>query len=193
MLYRPTGNNIKNKILYDTIVVMKRRKFIQYSIILFGSTIYAKDRSLYALHVSILKEPYQTIAQVIDDLFTPSAGMPTPHSFNVIGFLKAVMQDDRVARERKKDILDGAIWINQSAQNYYIVNYIELLPDQREELLKKISQKQWGDSWLWYLMNYTFEAMFSDPVYGANIDKIGWKWLEYEPGFPRPLKVNKYV
>ncbi|MBU0633015.1 gluconate 2-dehydrogenase subunit 3 family protein [bacterium] len=172
---------------------MRRRKFIQYSVILFGSTIFAKEIGSYALYVSILKEPYQTIAQVIDDLFTPSAGMPAPHSLNVIGFLKAVMEDKRVSNERKKNILDGARWINQSAQDHYIKNYIELLPDQREALLRKISQKQWGDSWLWYLMNYTFEAMFSDPVYGANRDKIGWKWLEYEPGFPRPMKVNIYV
>lgn len=172
---------------------MKRRKFIQYSVILLGSTMFAKEVSSYSLHVTILKEPYQTLSQVIDDLFTPSAGMPRPHSFNIIGFLQAVMADTRVKTETKKLILEGAGWINQTAQNHYIKNYIELQPQERERVLKEISQKKWGDNWLWYLMNYTFEAMFSDPVYGANIDKVGWKWLEYEPGFPRPPKVNAYV
>ena len=172
---------------------MKRRKFIAYSVVLFSSTLFAKEINSYALHVTILKEPYQTISQVIDDLFTPSVGMPSPHSLNVIGFLKAVMRDKRVTNERKEFILNGVEWLNQTAQNHYIKNYIVLSSDQRQELLKKISQKQWGDNWLWYLMNYTFEAMFSDPVYGANSGKIGWQWLEYKPGFPQPPKVNRYV
>ncbi|WP_345991193.1 gluconate 2-dehydrogenase subunit 3 family protein [Sulfurimonas sp. HSL-1716] len=172
---------------------MKRRKFIAYSAVLLSSTVFAKEAGSYALQVSVLKEPYQTISMVINDLFPSGVGMPNPHSFNVIGFLKAVMQDKRVPAEKKKILRNGTGWINQKAQNHYIKNYIELSPDQRQKILKTISQKQWGDTWLWYLMNYTLEAMFSDPVYGANINETGWLWLDYKPGLPRPLKVNRYV
>ncbi len=172
---------------------MKRRRFIQYSTILLSSTMFAKDVRSYALHVKIVKEPYQTMSQVIDHLFSPSAGMPSPHSLNIVGYLKAVMEDKRVSQYRKKSLLEGVEWINRTSQDHYIKNYIELSFDEREKLLKTISQKQWGDTWLWYLMNYTLEAMFSDPVYGANRDEIGWQWLEYKPGFPQPPKVNRYV
>ena len=177
---------------------MKRREFIKYSVILLGATAFATESGFYALHVKssgikILQEPYQTISIVLDNLFLPHILMPSPHAFNTIGFLQAVMKDKRVSDEIKKTINDGVKWLNQSAKNSYYKSYQELSFSQREKILREISNKQWGDTWLWHLMNFTFEAMFSDPVYGANINQVGWKWLEYESGFPPPLKVNIYV
>jgi hypothetical protein len=178
---------------------MKRREFIKYSALLIGVSSFAYQPSSYALypkgtlHVRILQEPYQTISLVLSDLFPPHIAMPSPHSYNVIGFLEAVLQDKRVTQKSKATLKDGVTWLNQSAQNSYAKKYIELPYIQREKLLKQISQKEWGDSWLWTLMNFSFEAMFSDPVYGANTNQIGWKWLGYESGFPRPPRVNRYV
>jgi len=103
------------------------------------------------------------------------------------------MKDPRVKDETKQILQDGVKWLNQTSKNSYMKNYKELTLSQKETLLKQISLKQWGDTWLWHLINFTFEAMFSDPVYGANINKIGWKWVEHESGLPRPLKVNAYV
>lgn len=172
---------------------MKRREFIQYSALLVGVSAFGVTHGSYAYHVKIMAEPYQTISVVIADLFPPNIAMPSPHSFNAIGFIKAVMQDKRVTQERKKTLIDGVKWLNQTTQNSYAKNYRELSLAQREKVIKQIAQKSWGDTWLWYLMNYTFEAMFSDPVYGANTKMIGWRWLGYESGFPRPPRVNSYV
>ena len=171
---------------------MKRREFITFSTLLLSANLFADTRR-YALHVKITQEPYQSIAKVIEDLFIPSAGMPSPHTFNVIGFLQAVMQDKRVKNTTKEFLLNGVGWLNEAAQKNYSKNYIELSIIQREAVLKQVSQTSWGDGWLWYLLNYSFEAMFSDPVYGANEHKIGWQWLDYEPGIPRPKEVNPYV
>jgi len=137
---------------------MQRRKFIQYSVLLIGSTLFADKIKLYSSHVKILKEPFQTIAKVHDDLFTPSAGMPKPQDFNAIGFLEGVMRDPRV-----------------------------------RDTQKEFTSKEWGNDWLWYIINHAFEAMLSDPVYGANTNEIGWKWLNFIPGEPRPPRVNPYV
>ena len=173
--------------------IMKRRKFLSYSIILLGSTLFARELEKYALHVRIFQEPYQTIATLIDDLFPPNLSMPSAHTFNAIGFLQAVMQDVRVPSRNKQTILDGVKLINQTTQNDYLKNYIELPLEQRETTLQAISQKEWGDNFLWYLMNYTLEAMLSDPVYGGNTDEIGWRWLAHTSGLPQPPKVNPYV
>ncbi len=170
---------------------MRRREFIKYSVILLGSTLFAKN--YYALHVKILKEPFQTIAKVHDDLFTPSAGMPRPQLFNAIGFLKGVMQDPRVQASQKEFIKDGVKWLNMTTNKYYQKDYINLSVEKREKILKSISQKEWGNDWLWYIMNHAFEAMLSDPIYGANTKQIGWKWLDFIPGEPRPPRVNSYV
>ena len=172
---------------------MKRREFIKYFALLLGSSAFASDLKFYSLHVSIIEEPYQSISQVLEQLFPPNIAMPSVHSYNVIGFFKALMRDPRVKSETKMILQDGVKWLNQTSQNNYMKNFIELTHSQKQELLKKISLKQWGDIWLWNLMNFTFEAMFSDPVYGANINQIGWKWLKYESGLPRPPKVNPYV
>ena len=36
------------------------------------------------------------------------------------------------------------------------------------------------------MLLYIFEALLSDPVYGANVNEAGWNWLGYAAGLPRP-------
>ena len=42
------------------------------------------------------------------------------------------------------------------------------------------------------VMYYLAEALMLDPVYGGNPDMIGWKWLEHQAGFPRPVAGKTY-
>jgi len=42
------------------------------------------------------------------------------------------------------------------------------------------------------LLTYLLEALLADPVYAGNPNGIGWKWLQHQPGFPRPTKNKKY-
>lgn len=172
---------------------MNRREFVQYSVLLVGSTLFARQISVYSLHVRVLQEPYQTIAQVHDVLFTPSAGMPRPQAFNAIGFLQGVMKDPRVHDTQKGIIKNGVTWLNMTSKEKFHKNFRALSLSQKETILQYISQKEWGNDWLWYIMNHAFEAMLSDPVYGCNTDKVGWKWLDYTPGYPRPPRINNGV
>ena len=172
---------------------MKRRDFIKLSAILLGTTAFADTSKKYALHVSIVQEPFLTLMRVLEDLFPPNLSMPSIHKINILGFMKAVLRDKRVQTSVKQQIIDGVKWLNLTAKNSYDKNYIELGYIQRENILKEISQKEWGDNWLWNLMNFSFEAMFSDPIYGGNIQENGWKWVGHVSGLPRPPKVNAYV
>jgi len=36
------------------------------------------------------------------------------------------------------------------------------------------------------LLTFIFEALLSDPQYSGNADSIGWQWLDYKFGNPRP-------
>jgi gluconate 2-dehydrogenase gamma chain len=172
---------------------MNRREFVQYSVLLIGSTLFAQKMDIYSSHLSILQEPYQTIAEVHEVLFTPSAGMPRPQNFNAIGFLQGVMKDPRVHYDQKELIKNGVTWLNMTSKEKYQKKYRDLSLDKQEKILQYISQKEWGNDWIWYIMNHAFEAMLSDPVYGANTNKIGWKWLDYTPGYPRPPRINSGV
>jgi gluconate 2-dehydrogenase gamma chain len=172
---------------------MKRREFIKLSAILLSTTAFGENSKQYALHVTLVKEPFMTLMRVQEDLFPPSIAMPSLHKINVLGFIKGVLQDPRVASSTKQKLLDGVKWLNQTTQNSYEKNYIELPYKTREKILQEISKKEWGDVWLWHIMNFTFEAMFSDPVYGGNLNERGWKWVDHVAGLPRPLKVNPNV
>jgi gluconate 2-dehydrogenase gamma chain len=46
--------------------------------------------------------------------------------------------------------------------------------------------------WLSKLTTLIFEAVLLDPVYGGNVNEIGWEWLEHQPGIPRPTSTTKY-
>lgn len=53
---------------------------------------------------------------------------------------------------------------------------------------------QYPDTISWVKQNLTFilESLSMDPIYGINKNEMGWKWLEHQPGFPRPSNENKF-
>jgi len=59
-------------------------------------------------------------------------------------------------------------------------------PAQQDELLREIARSDAGENWLSTLLTYIFEALLTAPAYGGNPGGVGWKWLEYVPGFPLP-------
>ena len=70
-----------------------------------------------------------------------------------------------------------------------------LTHDDKEELIKDAVEYQWGYSYVNYLFTYIFEAMFSAPIYGSNLDEKGWEFYSHKAGFPQPqtLKDISYV
>jgi len=169
---------------------MKRRDFLCHSILFASLPLFgAGSPPGYAKKVAILKEPYQTISWVLNDLFPPSASCPDIRELNTMGYFKAVMNDPRIEKSEKKLLINGARRLHTESQREFKKRYYSLDPLQRENILRKISKKKWGDNWLWTLMKYLFESMLCDPVYGANTDGAGWSWLEHVPGQPRPTKV----
>ncbi len=135
------------------------------------------------------KEPYRTIAIVHEDMFPATSTIPGAKQLNSIGYLHGVMRDERVDEDTKEFITNGAIWLDEESETMFKKSYHLLSLSQRQKVLDEIMEYNWGDSWLYTVMSYLFESMFCDPVYGANTDMSGWRWLEYEPGFPRPKKV----
>jgi len=169
--------------------MLKRRDFLfQSTLLLSVPFIAASAREYASKSVKIYTEPYQTMGFLYADLF-PSDSSFSLQNINAIGYLYGVMHDVRVDLETKEFIINGATWLNEEAADKYKKSYIKLSSGERQQLLKDISMTRWGDSWLYTMMGYLFEAMLSDPVYGGNLDANGWRWFEHEPGFPRPTKV----
>ncbi|MHC3994505.1 gluconate 2-dehydrogenase subunit 3 family protein [Thiomicrolovo sp. ZZH C-3] len=146
----------------------------------------AESGADYARPVTILKEPYQTIAAVQRDLFPGGGNAPSPRLLKTIDYLGGVMRDPYVDEEDKRFIANGARWLNKQADEDFGLAYYRLDPQQRQQVLQKVSGYVWGDNWLWSLLSYLFEALLGDPVYGVNTHEAGWHWLQHEPGYPRP-------
>ena len=142
----------------------------------------------YALTNNPSTQTYKVFEAVIEHMFDDSDGYVTSQ-INVIGYFKAVLTDQRIDIESRNYLINGARWLDESADEEYDKDFLKLDHNQKEELLKKISMLRWGDNWLYKMMSYYFEAVFSDPIYDGNVNGAGWKWLEFQPGFPRPNEV----
>jgi len=140
----------------------------------------------YARPVTILDEPYQTIAAVQRDLFPGGGGVPSPRMLNAVDYLDGVLRDPYVDDDTKTFLTRGARWLNERARKDFGKAYYLLAPEQRQKVLQAIAAETWGDNWLWNVLSFLFEALLCDPVYGANTHEAGWHWLGHEPGYPRP-------
>jgi len=136
------------------------------------------------------EDPWLTFATVQNHLFPGSDDGPGAVDINATRYLQGVLAENEMDQDDKKFILNGVGWLNDIANEQKHVAFADLDKDQHEKVLRQIEKTRAGERWIALILLYTFEALLCDPVYGGNPDGIGWKWLQHQPGFPRP-PVNK--
>lgn len=140
-----------------------------------------------------LKTPQKKILMIVQDFLFPQDGEgPGSADINALPYLEWVMKDPRTDQEDIDYIKSGIAWVEETSEEEKSVSFLNLESNEQNTLLEKISKTAWGESWMSILLNYIFEALLSDPIYGSNIDGNSWKWLEHNPGQPRPTEENKY-
>ncbi len=143
-------------------------------------------------------QPWLTLSHVQNYLFPRSGEInqanysPGANDFNAIGYLKTMLNVAAADKDEREFIIKGVSWLDGMANSLFGKPFIRLNNNNREQVLQKISKSKSGESWLSTLLNYIFEALLTDPVYGGNTEQAGWKWLEHQAGFPRPTKDKKY-
>ncbi len=168
--------------------MITRRDFFQYGGAVGVALLVGIAAKKYALSNNVSTDTFQIFDAVINHLFNDADGYVTS-KLNVMGYFKGVLSDERIDIAIREYLINGAVWLDESADDTFGKKFVALNHDQKEALLKTVSMLRWGDRWLYRMMSYYFEAVFSDPIYGGNTDAAGWKWLAYEPGFPRPNQV----
>jgi len=171
---------------------ISRRKFLAGMLMTGAAASAMPSLVLSAPKYSTQKEPWTTILIVEDHLFPADGNGPSARDINSIAYLQAVMSLDDMDKEEYKFIHQGVGWLNDLAKETHHHAFVALQYQQREQLLHKIATTQAGENWLSVLLFYIFEALLADPVYGGNPDGIGWRWLEHQPGFPRPSESKRY-
>ena len=156
---------------------MKRREFIvSTSILGLSSTLNSKE----------LKKEDDTFSWLIIDnvfniLFPKTSNMPSAKEFNATSYLQINSKDKSFDEDDRVYILQGAVDFNNSFPSFLKANQ-----EEKENIIERTNRSEYGQSWLTKLVYYGMEALLSDPIYGGNVDEIGWKSLNHQTGKPQP-------
>lgn len=129
----------------------------------------------------------QAVRVVQEHVFPSEPNSPGPADINATAYLEAAITAPGIDPDTRNTIINGVGRLQDASRERFDVLFNSLNYEQREQLLRYLADKtRWGRAWLSLLLYYIFEALLSDPVYGGNPGEIGWRWLEHQPGFPRP-------
>mgnify|MGYP005846897397 CR=1 FL=1 len=131
--------------------------------------------------------PKETIKLLQNDLFPQAKEL----SIDTISYMDIVFSHSRISQEEKDFLKNGVKWLNEAAFEAHKKRYTKLSKMQREKLLSRVSQTQWGENFLDSILRYTLEATLGDPIYGGNNNQAGWNWLGFEA--PNPLAKKAYL
>ena len=137
---------------------------------------------------------WSTIASVQNHLFPSEQEAPGAVEINALSYLHDFLSNPATDSSEVEFILSGVLLLQRHLSQTYSqqMNFADLSIEQREILLREFEKQADGRRWLVNILNYILEALLTDPVYGGNPDGIGWKWLEYRAGEPRPPADKRY-
>lgn len=158
---------------------MNRRVFLKNSFLSIPLLVFFREE-LFAKVI-----PLDIIELLQEDLLPLSKKL---HSNSALYMLNIVLNHSKISNENKEFIRNGVKWLNEECVEMYGSIYTELTSQQREKVLKTISQASWGNSFIFTMLQYIVEAVLGDPIYKINQNGKGWAWLQYESGYPRPKK-----
>lgn len=133
-----------------------------------------------------------TLAHLLPDSPSPENNAPSANDINALVYLYQIMTVQPTSEDEKEFILKGVDWLNNFSQSEQGKPFVQLSVNEKETMLRGISNSRAGENWLTTLLAYLFEAMLTPPAYGGNPNGIGWQWLEHQAGFPLPKKGQRY-
>lgn len=146
-----------------------------------------KDLTRETSFVLFSKQQRHALRAVQQHLFPSEADSPGAADINATAYLETAITAPGIDPDTRNTIVNGIGRLQDASRERFDVLFNSLDYEQREQLLRYLADEtRWGRAWLSLLLYYVFEALLSDPVYGGNPGEIGWRWLQHQPGFPRP-------
>jgi gluconate 2-dehydrogenase gamma chain len=137
-------------------------------------------------------DPWLTLDAVLAHLLPASPTGPSAKEIQATQYLYNVVYQQPTDNAEIEFIYKGVGWLNGFSQSQLQKNFIALTLEEKEKILRAISNSKAGENWLSNLVSYIFEAMLSPPSYGGNPNGIGWQWLDHQAGFPLPPMGKRY-
>lgn len=138
-------------------------------------------------------ELLQTLEEVQEHLFPSASDSPGAKDINALQYFQSVLRDPFVQDDEKRFLWEGFSRLHKRTIERKGVSFAQLSWDDRETILREQHESSEGRQWLAGVLTYILEALLSDPVYGGNPNGIGWKWLDFQSGFPRPSLDKRYL
>ncbi len=165
-------------------VAPTKRHFLKLSIVGVGG--------LFAAWNGCEKKRYDTLTLLQKDLFPDIGDSVSIEAVNAREYASYILHHPRINDDEKKFIKNALVWLDEEAKWSFGKQYAELETKQRNEVLEQIAKTSWGESLIETVLTYIFEALLGDPVYGINKNEVGWKWLKYQAGLPRPYEAFEF-
>ncbi len=147
---------------------------------------------IHDVHNQLTDYDFATLMAVQNHLFPTTKDAPGAKELNAATYYSWTLMDTEKDPEVVQKMRDGLKWIEEEAQKLFQKSFVKLSPTQKEEALRSLEKEGYGESWISLTLTNLFEALLSDPIYGANTNQTGWKWLDHTPGLPRPTVENTY-
>lgn len=125
-------------------------------------------------------------------LFPSEAKAPGAGEINALSYLHFVMSWKGTDPAEPRILRSGLDRLREIAAQTASGTFESLDAPGRERALRTLEAGEGGTEWILLVLDYVFEALLADPVYGGNTDGIGWRWLQIEPGHQRPGPDQRY-
>jgi len=135
---------------------------------------------------------WATLNAVMEHLIPESETGPSAKDIQATFYLYQLVHVQPTSDDEVEFIYKGVGWLNGYTQGQLKKDFTELSVNDKELMLKAISQSTAGRNWLNMMILNIYEAMLSPPTYGGNPKGIGWQWLNHQAGFPLPKAGQRY-
>lgn len=164
---------------------MKRRRFLILGSVL-GLSPYIKAKESNEFE-KMFKKVESTLSAVQMHLFPEGSKIPSAKSMNATQFLFETMMHKSFDKDIKAFVLEGAKELEKREKG----RFTSLTEEEKEKALRAYEETDYGRNWLSRIIILTMEGLFSDPIYGSNIQEAGWQSISSYGGFPRPT--TRYI
>jgi len=137
--------------------------------------------------ILFLAQQRRALSAVQEHLFPKDSDSPGAADINAAAYLETAITAPGIFPDTRNTIVNGVDRLQAASRERFDTQFIGLNDVKKEQLLRYLADEtRWGRAWLSLLLYYICEALLSDPIYGGNSNGIGWRWLQHQPGFPRP-------
>ncbi len=158
---------------------MNRRFFLGYCGVISTTVLFASEQKP-KIHLS--PKIYKLIAAVQQHMFPRGGAIPSAVSFGATQFLAETIMHPLYDKDLRELVIEGTEEL-QSRTKYRFLSFDE---QQKESALRDYEETAYGDRWLDRIMLLSLEGLLSDPIYGGNRNKSGWRALGTKGGDPEP-------